>query len=322
MRYQLFPVFLLILLMILSGCISDTMPSDEQRNVPHLQKWGIYSLDTVTDEISVLYSTDDELSTLRLNSQGDCFVFSQQINGTGYEHAEICTVQSDGANFRRLTANTWGDLYPTWSPDGQHIAYLSYRGDTLDIYMMNRDGTGQERFYDSGSHDADIDWVDDVLVFTSQSCIWKIYSDGTNATQLTSPPRAGVWGIANLPFGDYDPTISPGGAMVAFERLEDDASQYGNYNIFVIDIDGSNETRLTHTNYSQGFPTWSQNGDYILYVVAVINETGIYDLYLMNSDGTDNRDITPGYVPDDFLCHAGVFSPDDSEIFFIGEWWT
>jgi hypothetical protein len=41
----------------------------------------------------------------------------------------------------------------------------------------------------------------------------------------------------------------------------------------------------------------------------------------MNSDGTNNRDITPDYFPNDFLCHSAVFSNDDSVIYFIGEWW-
>ena len=41
----------------------------------------------------------------------------------------------------------------------------------------------------------------------------------------------------------------------------------------------------------------------------------------MNDDGSDYENITPGYFPDRFLCHAGVFSPDDSLIYFVGEWW-
>ncbi len=187
--------------------------------------------------------------------------------------------------------------------------------------MMKKDGTDQKKFYDSGSHDADIHWIGNILVFTSQSCIWKINVDTTNMTQLTRPPKAGVWGSANLPFGDYDPNINPDGTWIAFERLENDESKHGNYNIFVINSNGTKETRLTNTNYSQGFPTWSHNSNQILYVVAAIDNQGIYDLYMMNADGTDNRNIIPSYVPEDFLCHAGVFSNDDLKVYFIGEWW-
>ena len=48
---------------------------------------------------------------------------------------------------------------------------------------------------------------------------------------------------------------------------------------------------------------------------------GKFDIYLMNSDGTDNKNITPDYFPADFLCHNPIFSLDEDEIFFIGEWW-
>jgi Tol biopolymer transport system component len=91
--------------------------------------------------------------------------------------------------------------------------------------------------------------------------------------------------------------------------------------MFSIDIDGSDETRLTDNSFTQGFPTWSHSGEKILFLVTAIHDQGKYDLYMMNADGSDYRNITPDYFPDTFLCHAGVFSPDDSIIYFIGEWW-
>jgi Tol biopolymer transport system component len=135
------------------------------------------------------------------------------------------------------------------------------------------------------------------------------------------PPDAGVWGNANLPFGDYDPRLSPDGSKIAFERLEDDVSQHGNYNIYIVDADGSDETRLTDSGYSQGIVSWSHPGDKMAFVVAAIGEEGKYDIYMMNSDGSNITNITPAYFPPDFLCHTPVFSADDSRIYFIGEWW-
>ena len=41
----------------------------------------------------------------------------------------------------------------------------------------------------------------------------------------------------------------------------------------------------------------------------------------MNADGSENRNITPGYFPSDFLCRSAAFSTDDSTVFFIGEWY-
>jgi len=147
-------------------------------------------------------------------------------------------------------------------------------------------------------------------------------SDGTGVRKISHAPRAGEWGNANLPFGDYDPRISSDGARVVFERLVDDHSLHANYDFFIIDTESSNEFQLTHSGYSQGLASWSKSGDQIVYIVAAIDGTGQYDLYMMNDDGTENRNITSPYFPPEFLCHWAVFSADDKAIYFIGEWWT
>lgn len=305
--------FFIILLVAstLSGCVK----------VPHDKKWGIYALDLETEKITLLYSSSSKLSTLRLNNLGDTFVFSQKIGGDADKYEEICTIKIDGSDFKRLTNNSIWDLYPTWSPDGTQIAFLSLRENDLDIYMMNADGANVHKFYDSGFHDGDIHWAGNTIVFTSNSSIWKINDDGTEPEKVTDPPRGGEWGNANLPFGDYDPQLNPEGTKIVFERLENDTSPHGNYNIFVINVDGTGETRLTNTSYSQGFPTWSHTGDKIAYLVTAIENTGVYDIYIMNADGTNNHCVTPKYFPDVFLRHAPIFSKDDSKIYFVGEWW-
>jgi Tol biopolymer transport system component len=295
---------------------------ETQDAVPHEGKYGIYVLDLATEKVSLLYSTDNELytSALRLNKQAEKFVFAQKTGETD-ESTEIFTIDVGGQNLQRLTDNNYWDLYPAWSPDGMRIAFLSKRDNDLDIYMMNTNGSDQHMFYDSGSHDADIDWAGDTIVFTSGFKIWSIKNDGTRLTQITNPTNAGQWGQANLPIGDYDPRLRSEGLKIVFERLEDPESSHGNYNIFTINSDGAQETRLTNTNYSQGLASWSRSGDRIVYVVAAINNEGKYDMYMMEADGSDNHSITPEYFPSNFLCYSPIFSKDDSEIYFIGQWY-
>jgi len=295
---------------------------ETQKAVPHEGKYGIYVLDVTTKKVKLLYSTDNEIytSALRLNQQGK-LIFAQKINSSSDESTEIFTVNVDGQNLRRLTDNSYWDLYPAWSPDGARIAFLSKRGNDLDIYMMNAGGSDQRLFYDSGSHDADVDWAGDTVVFTSGFKVWGIKDDGTGLTQITKPADAGQWGQSNLPIGDYDPRLRFDGLKVVFERLEDPESLYGGYNIFSVNIDGTEETRLTSTNYAQGLASWSHSGDRIVYGVAAIGEEGKYDMYMMDADGSDSQNITPEYFASDFLCYSPMFSLDDSEIYFIGQWY-
>jgi Tol biopolymer transport system component len=295
----------------------------KDKTVPHEGQYGIYTLDLASNDVSLIYGTDKEIytSALRLNGRGDMLVFAQKVDGNANENVEIFTIGTDGTGLRRLTNNNYWDLYPAWTADDTKIAFLSLRNKDLDIYTMGADGSGQSLLFDSGSHDADIDSKGDIVVFTSGSAIWRIKYDGTGLTRVTSPKNAGQWGSANLPIGDYDPRLNPSDTKVVFERLVNTDSVHGNYDIFTINVDGSGESRLTNTGYSQGLASWSHAGDKIVYVVAAINDQGKYDAYMMNADGTDNHDITPAYFPPDLLIHSPVFSKDDSKIYFIGQWW-
>jgi len=176
--------------------------------------------------------------------------------------------------------------------------------------------------YDSGFHDSDLHCSDGKLAFTRNSQIWMMDEGGTDLAQVTDPPRAGEWGNAVLPFGDYDPNLSPDGNRIVFERLVNDETTHGNYNIYLINVYGTEETAITDTGYSQGLPIWSHSGEQIVFAVGAIGNEGKYDIYLMNSDGSENRNITPEYFPADFLCHHPIFSKDDSKLFFVGEWYS
>ena len=302
--------------------LGSLAPVQNVNSVPHEEKYGIYALDLAASKANLIYGSDNEIQTsaLRLNTIGDKFVFAMKIDGANDNNTEIFTVNVDGTELNRVTSNTYFDLYPVWSPDGNMIDFLSRRDGDLDIYTMNSYGDDQRKLYDSGSNDADIDRKGDTIVFTSMYSIWTMKADGTSPKQITSLPNAGQWGTANLPVGDYDPRLSSNGEKVVFERLENPNSTHGNYDIFTVNVDGSEETRLTDTGYSQGLANWSHEGDKIAYVVAAVNDEGRYDIYLMNNDGTNNHDVTPGHFPTNFLCYSPVFSVDDSKIYFIGVW--
>jgi TolB protein len=186
---------------------------------------------------------------------------------------------------------------------------------------MNDDGNNQRQLYDSGFHDADIDWVGDKIVFTSQSRIWIMDSDGKNPRPVTDPPRAGEWGQANLPFGDYDPRLSPDGTEIIFSRMIGVESTHGNYDIYRVNLDGSDLLNLTKTGYSQGLTSWSPAGNEILFIVAAVEGRGVYDLYTMNSDGSEVKLRIPESTPPEFLIHSARYANDSSTVYLVGQWW-
>ena len=312
-------VIIFLLAIFLSACSNQVTPPVA---LPHTSRWGIYTLNLITQEVDLLYGSTEEITNLDYHPLKRTIVFSQKVGGEKLENSEIFTIGSGKTEPLRLTDNKILDTYPAWSPDGSSIAYLSFPGETLDLFKMNADGSHVKKIYDSGTHDADIDWVADWIAFTRNSQIWLMHEDGTDAHPLTNPPRSGEWGDANLPFGDYDPRISPDGTRVVFERLVNDQSPHGNYDLFMVNIDGKNLTRLTETGYSQGLASWSPSGKQLAYILSAMGEVGLYDLYLINSDGSKNRNITPAAFPPGFLIRWVTFSEKETLLFFIGEWWS
>jgi Tol biopolymer transport system component len=293
----------------------------EARTVPHVERWGIYALDLASGDMELMYSSADQIGFLSLDPAGARFALASRSSGAGDESHELCTVAVDGTGFRRLTENGWMDVYPRWSPDGSQLAFLSWPDSTLDVYVMDADGNNCRLLFDSGGHDGDIDWVSEMIVFTAGSRIWRMKPDGTDPVVVTDPPRAGEWGSAPLPFGDYDPRVSPDGTRIVFERLVGDSSPHGNYDIYVVNADGTGEQALTQTGYTQGMTCWSHDGGRLVYMVSAVGTDGRYDIYTMNADGTGAGDVTPAYFPSGFLCHDPVFAPGDRRVYFIGEWW-
>ena len=65
--------------------------------------------------------------------------------------------------------------------------------------------------------------------------------------------------------------------------------QHGNYDVFIMNPDGSGQVNLTQHPADDLQAVWSPSGDQILFISD--REGGIDDLYLMNSDGSNVRRV-------------------------------
>jgi Tol biopolymer transport system component len=75
---------------------------------------------------------------------GDTIVFSRDTpfpSPTAVAH--LFLMDADGRNVRQLTSGDLARESPTWSPDGNRIAFSGLTGQTAQIFAANADGTGQ-----------------------------------------------------------------------------------------------------------------------------------------------------------------------------------
>jgi Tol biopolymer transport system component len=134
------------------------------------------------------------------------------------------------------------------------------------------------------------------IAFTSDRVIYTINPNGSDLLQLTP---------AGNDFVDRFPSWSPDGAKIAFGRIISPVKS----EIYVMNADGSNPTRITNNSFSDSQPLWSPDGTKIAFVS---NRDGNDEIYVMNADGSNQTRLTNNA---DFDFDP-EWSPDGTKIVF------
>ncbi|MBA2421106.1 MAG: PD40 domain-containing protein, partial [Thermoleophilaceae bacterium] len=241
--------------------------------------------------------------------------------------AEVYTMHPDGTRQTRLTFNTgpspdfpFLDFWPSWSSGGRKIVYTSFRNFNLDVYTMNANGTGQTRITTHPAGDLDPAPSADgrKIVFVRElpgpnpdgppaaQDIYTVNADGTGERNLTPGPER-----------ETEPAISPDGTKIAFEREVGASGSHesGNHEIFTMNADGTEVTRLTHTATGrEQHPNFSPDGRKIVFDDNFHAPPGVPGaIYTMDVDGSDVTKLTGNRKDRHGL---GAYSPDGRKISF------
>ncbi len=203
--------------------------------------------------------------------------------------SEIYLMQADGSDIRRLTVSLGLDVKPTWSPDGRQIAFRTQRDGNDEIYVMDANGTCNRNLTNSRVDDRSPAWSPDgrTIAFdhffepTFQD-IAVIDVDGIDLQRVTTGS------------GEY-PSWSPDGQRLAFA-----SARTGQYEIYVINRDGTDEQRLTRNGAYNMYPAWSPDGSRIAFERGLDGSDDSMEIYTMAIDGTDLKQITSNTQNDRF----------------------
>jgi TolB protein len=206
---------------------------------------------------------------------------------------EIYVIGLDGKDLRQLTDNRSFNLFPRWSPDGEWLAYTSYRTGTPQIYMRNLfSGTDRlvVRYGNSkspGSFSPSGDSLYATLSVGGNSDIYRVSLSGSSVRKV-----AGGWGI------EVSPSVSPDGKSIAFV-----SDRSGSPQVYVKELDSSDERRVSRAGYYSTSPSWSPAGDRIAFTSL---SEGRYAIYTVRPDGSDHHLA----ISDNGSCIDPSFSPD------------
>jgi Tol biopolymer transport system component len=176
----------------------------------------------------------------RWSPNGKEIAFYSNVEG----NFEIYLIDADGTNLTRVTNYPGLDQLPEWSPNGKQLAI---RRDT-DIYLIDIDGMNPVRLTEDATIDQMASWSPSgrqiaFMSFREGYCsVFVMNSDGSDPTNLTPKPE----GVPANQYCSRAPAWSRNGQQIYFSSFRPETNLFEN--IFVMNADGSNVTRLTFDN--------------------------------------------------------------------------
>ena len=185
---------------------------------------------------------------------------------------------------------------------GGQIVFHSKRSGNFDIWLMNADGSDQRQLTNDPALDVEPAWGPGgkhIVFVTARDdplklSLYVMDADGGDQHKLVSTPGGLCMG----------PVWSPDRARIAFFSNVD-----GNFELYIVNADGTDLTNLTNNPANDSRPSWSPDGKRLVFVSDRDDGENIYILDL--SSGTVTR-LTTGYYTDN-LPH---WSPDSKTILF------
>jgi eukaryotic-like serine/threonine-protein kinase len=110
------------------------------RSTLHRQAFDPAAERTVGAALSVFQSTGRPIRDHRISPDGQWVVFSR----SGVQE-DLFLTRMDGGQYRRLTDDAFRDRGPSFSPDGQRIAFYSDRSGAYEHWTIRPDGSGLEQ---------------------------------------------------------------------------------------------------------------------------------------------------------------------------------
>jgi Tol biopolymer transport system component len=197
---------------------------------------------------------------------------------------------ADRNGVRRLTGASGSEGSPSWSGNGQWVAYTRRTSGPYDIHSVRTDGSNLTNLTNSAADDEQPAWSRDgtMILFRSNRDgndeIYVMDADGQNQVRLTNDPG-----------GDGKPAWSPDGTQITWS-----SDRGGNFDVWRADFDSGSRTLsnlipLTNGGAVDGKSDWRPSGGRIAYSS---DAGGDNEIILVNPDGSGTQQLTNNTADD------------------------
>ena len=192
----------------------------------------------------------------------------------------ILVMNFGGHRVKKITNDDSINIFPSPSPHGNKVAYISFKDENPAVFINNLKSGGTKKLNLPGPADF-VAWSPDgnklAVALTPDHLNTELYSVGVNGGN-----------IKQLTFTDginTSASFSSSGNRIAFV-----SSRGGSPQIYVMNSDGSSQRRITYNKSSyNSSPAWSPDGKKIAFTSFV---NGALEVCIMNTDGSDERQVT------------------------------
>jgi serine/threonine protein kinase len=196
---------------------------------------------------------------------------------------DLWTIPAEGGEPSAVLIDAHTDWDPVWSPDGRWLYFLSDRGGSPDLWRVAVDEQTGERLGDPQP----------VTVGMTQLRELSIAVNGriavTSMQRSGSILKAGFDPVAEKVIGEPTVLYSSSNPLWQMEISRDDrmlafGTTAPRERIYIIDADGSRRRKLTDDEFRNRGPSFSPDGDWIVFYS---NRSGAYGIWAIRTDGTD-----------------------------------
>lgn len=253
---------------------------------------GFFLLDFATGGVELV--APFAITDIDWSPDGSSMVYSQLIFDTKLYQSKLMIKPAAGGESIQITDGTWVDEFPSWSPDGQWIAFLrvtppspggpqcthslGFYDDCYDpsLYIIHPDGSGltlllrHARFIQTSYNQPS--WSPDGKIIALIA--------GRNPAELTLvdvETKKAVVLPGFVPSADI-PLWSPNGKMLAFT-----SQMNGSEQVIAISADGKLLKILSSSLERAAYPVWSPDGKWVAFLGGKLDEKR--HLVLASMDG-------------------------------------